>query len=118
VTEVLKAAKWLLLLFLLCEAAALVLSILLRFVLAPPNAATAYNNFDEVRQGWDSWMAPAVVPNVYGSPLHVVQSCHAGAGAAAALCAGPTKRSQSMATLTRQYNSFDEVLYRWISWMA
>lgn len=48
VTEVLKAAKWLLLLFLLCEAAALVLSLLLRFVLAPPNAATAYNNFDEV----------------------------------------------------------------------
>jgi hypothetical protein len=48
VIEVLKAAKWLLLLFLLCEAAALVLSILLRFVLAPPNAATAYDNFDEV----------------------------------------------------------------------
>lgn len=48
VIEVLKAAKWLLLLFLLCEVAALVLSLLLRFVLAPPNAATAYNNFDEV----------------------------------------------------------------------
>lgn len=48
VIEVLKAAKWLLLLFLLCEAVALVLSLLLRFVLDPPNAANAYNNFDEV----------------------------------------------------------------------
>jgi hypothetical protein len=61
VTEVLKAAKWLLLLFLLCEAAALVLSLLLRFVLAPPNAATAYDNFDEVRKELCSWMAPAIV---------------------------------------------------------
>lgn len=43
------AAKWLLLIFLLCEAVALVLSLLLRFVLDPPNPATAYNNFDEVR---------------------------------------------------------------------
>jgi len=48
VMEVLKAAKWLLLLFLLCEAVAQVLSLLLRFVLDPPNAATTYNNFDEV----------------------------------------------------------------------
>lgn len=48
VTEVLKAAKWLLLLFLLCEAVALMLSLLLRFVLDPPSAASRYNNFDEV----------------------------------------------------------------------
>jgi hypothetical protein len=49
VTQVLQAAKWLLLIFLLCEAAALVLSLLLRFWLEPANPATAYNNFDEVR---------------------------------------------------------------------
>jgi hypothetical protein len=49
VTQVLQAAKWLLLIFLLCEAAALVLSLMLRFWLEPPNPATAYNNFDEVR---------------------------------------------------------------------
>lgn len=48
VTQVLQAAKWLLLIFLLCEAAALVLSLLLRFWLEPANPATAYNNFDEV----------------------------------------------------------------------
>jgi hypothetical protein len=46
VLQVLQAAKWLLLLFWVCEAAALVLSILLRFVLEPP--ATAFDNFDEV----------------------------------------------------------------------
>lgn len=55
VVEVLKAAKWLLLLFLLCEAIALVLSLLLRFVLDPPNAATAFNNFDEVSHEGDSF---------------------------------------------------------------
>lgn len=49
VVQVLSAAKWLLLIFLLAEAVALVLSLLLRFVLDPPSAANRYNNFDEVR---------------------------------------------------------------------
>lgn len=48
VTQVLHAAKWLLLLFLLCEGVALVLSLLLRFVLDPPSTASRYKNFDEV----------------------------------------------------------------------
>jgi hypothetical protein len=45
VTEVLKAAKWLMLLFMICQIVALLLSLLLRFVLDPP--AQRYDNFDE-----------------------------------------------------------------------
>eukprot|EP00879_Flechtneria_rotunda_P007175 GHRR01007530.1.p1 GENE.GHRR01007530.1~~GHRR01007530.1.p1 ORF type:complete len:225 (+),score=39.99 GHRR01007530.1:124-798(+) len=47
VTDILKAAKWLMLVFMLCEMAALVLSLLLRFVLDPPSLAAQYDNFDE-----------------------------------------------------------------------
>uniref|UniRef100_A0A383WD62 Uncharacterized protein n=1 Tax=Tetradesmus obliquus TaxID=3088 RepID=A0A383WD62_TETOB len=44
VVEVLKAAKWIMLLFMLCEVVALVLSLLLRFVFEDPS--TQYDNFD------------------------------------------------------------------------
>jgi hypothetical protein len=50
VVEVLTAAKLLLLIFLLCETVALVLSLLLRFVLDGAQAGSAYDNFDEVGQ--------------------------------------------------------------------
>jgi hypothetical protein len=46
VVEVLKAAKWIMLLFMLCEVVALVLSLLLRFVLEDPNTSAQYDNFD------------------------------------------------------------------------
>lgn len=44
VVEVLKAAKWIMLLFMLCEVVALVLSLLLRFVFE--DTAAQYDNFD------------------------------------------------------------------------
>jgi hypothetical protein len=43
---VLKAAKWIMLLFMLCEVVALVLSLLLRFVLEDPATSAQYDNFD------------------------------------------------------------------------
>jgi hypothetical protein len=46
VVEVLNAAKWIMLLFMLCEVVALVLSLLLRFVLEDPNGPVQYDNFD------------------------------------------------------------------------
>lgn len=46
VHEVLQAAKWIMLLFMLCEAVALILSLLLRFVLEDPVLAAQYDNFD------------------------------------------------------------------------
>jgi hypothetical protein len=46
VVEVLKPAKWIMLLFMLCEVVALVLSLLLRFVLEDPNTSAQYDNFD------------------------------------------------------------------------
>lgn len=48
VVQVITAAKWLMLLFMLCEVVAMVLSILLRFWLDPP--AQPYDNFDEANQ--------------------------------------------------------------------
>lgn len=47
VLQVLTAAKWLLLVFLLCEIVSLALALVLRFVLGPQSEAQAYDNFDD-----------------------------------------------------------------------